>query len=68
VLIGKLKGCGDEVGLVALLRETFGSRIPVVRELPFGHHGDNLLLPIGVPARISTAEGILTVTQAAVER
>lgn len=67
VVIGKLKGCGDDAVLVDLLRETFHS-IPVVRDLPFGHHGDNLLMPIGAPVRLSTAETTFTVTRAAVER
>ena len=68
VIIGKLKGCGDDDALVDLLRETFDSAIPIVRNLPFGHHGDNLLLPIGAPVRLSTADATLTVTRPAVER
>ena len=69
VIIGKLKGCGSESEFDALLRETFSAAgIPVVRDLPFGHHGDNLLMPIGVPVRLSTREGTLTVTQPAVRR
>jgi muramoyltetrapeptide carboxypeptidase len=69
VLIGKLKGCANADEIDALLRETFGSNgIPVVRDLPFGHHGDNLLMPIGVPVHLSTSDGTLTVTQAAVQR
>jgi len=69
VIIGKMKGCGSESEIDALLRETFGAAgIPVVRDLPFGHHGDNLLMPIGVPVRLSTREGSFTVTQPAVLR
>jgi muramoyltetrapeptide carboxypeptidase len=68
VVIGKLKGCGEDDAMVALLRETFGSSIPVVRNLPFGHHGDNLLMPIGADVRLSTADGSFTVTRAAVQR
>ena len=68
VIIGKLKGCGNGDALADLLRETFGSQIPVVRDFPFGHHGDNLLMPIGAPVRLSTADGTLTVARAAVER
>lgn len=67
VVIGKLKGCGDDASLVDLLHETFHS-VPVVRDLPFGHHGDNLLMPIGAPVRLSTAETALTVMRAVVER
>ncbi len=68
VLIGKLKGCGTPAEVDDLLRETFQSNgIPVVRDMPFGHHGDNLLMPIGVPVRLNTSDGTLTVTQAAVQ-
>jgi muramoyltetrapeptide carboxypeptidase len=69
VIIGKLKGCGSEPEIDALLREIFSTAgIPVVRDLPFGHHGDNLLMPIGVPVRLSTREGTFTVTKPAVRR
>jgi muramoyltetrapeptide carboxypeptidase len=63
LLIGKLKGCGDESALDALLHEFFDSNgIPVVRNLPFGHYGDNLLMPIGALVRLSTESRTLTVT------
>jgi muramoyltetrapeptide carboxypeptidase len=69
LLIGKLKGCGDESELDALLHEFFGSNgIPVVRNLPFGHYGDNLLMPIGASVRLSTKSRTLTVTQPVVHR
>jgi muramoyltetrapeptide carboxypeptidase len=69
VLIGKLKGCGDEAELTALLSEFFASGgIPVVRDLPFGHYGDNLLMPIGAPVQLSTRTRKLTVTQPVVRR
>ena len=68
VAIGKLKGCGSESEIDALLHETFDSyRVPVVRDLPFGHHGDNLLMPVGAPVRISTSSLTLTLTQPAVQ-
>lgn len=58
VMIGTLKGCGDEGDqprFDALLQEFFGERrIPVVRDLPFGHAGDNLLIPIGARALVDT--------------
>jgi muramoyltetrapeptide carboxypeptidase LdcA involved in peptidoglycan recycling len=69
VLIGKLKNCGSEAELHALLVDFFARhRIPVVRDLPFGHHGDNLVMPIGAPVRLSTRDCTLTMPQAAVER
>jgi muramoyltetrapeptide carboxypeptidase len=67
VIIGKLRGCGSEAEILALLREFFGSFArPVVQNLPFGPWGDNLLLPIGVPFRLSTADHTLTILQPAV--
>jgi len=69
VVIGKLKGCGSEEELDALLQEFFGVYgIPVVRNLPFGHHGDNLLMPIGAPVKLSTTDNTFTITAPAVER
>jgi muramoyltetrapeptide carboxypeptidase len=69
VLIGKLKGCGDAAEIGALLADFFASKgIPVVRDLPFGHFGDNLLMPIGAPVRVSTSDGTFTITQPAVQR
>ena len=69
VVIGRLKGCGEENELSSLLAEFFGSSgIPVIRNVPFGHHGDNLLLPVGVPARLSTTGNTLTITTPAVRR
>ena len=69
VVIGKLKGCGSEEEVDALLQEFFGaSGIPVVRNFPFGHHGDNLLMPIGAPVHLSTVSQTFTITAPAVER
>lgn len=64
VLIGKLKDCGEEAELLRFLREFFEPfRIPVVRNLPFGHHGDNLLMPIGSPVQLSTRDLRMTITE-----
>jgi muramoyltetrapeptide carboxypeptidase len=69
VVVGKLKNCGSESEIDALLREFFAPLpIPVVRDLPFGHYGDNLLMPIGIVVRLSTREGTFTVKDPAVER
>ncbi|MGZ5477805.1 MAG: LD-carboxypeptidase, partial [Thermoanaerobaculia bacterium] len=67
VIVGKLKGCGSEAEIDALLRGFFGA-IPVVRDFPFGHHGDNLLMPIGAHARLDTREQSLTIPGRAVEQ
>jgi muramoyltetrapeptide carboxypeptidase len=69
VVIGKLRGCGDEPELLAFLREFFEPyRIPVVHNLPFGHFGDNLLMPIGTAVRLSTSDRTLVMTEPAVLR
>jgi len=69
VVIGTLKGCGSDEELDVLFREFFQrDGIPVIRNIPFGHHGDNLLMPIGAPIRLSTADNSFTLTAPAVER
>jgi muramoyltetrapeptide carboxypeptidase len=69
VIVGKLKGCGSAGEVDALLRGFFGPlSIPVVRDIPFGHHGDNLVMPIGPQARLDTAEQTMTILTSAVER
>lgn len=71
VMIGALKECGREDGAEVnrLLHEFFGeASIPVVNDLPFGHHGNNLLIPIGVRARLDTVSRSLTVLEPAVDR
>ena len=67
VIIGALKNCGSDAELLALLREFFQPfEIPVVRNLPFGHHGNNLLMPIGTRVRVSTDDCTFTVLESAV--
>ncbi|MGN6184487.1 MAG: S66 peptidase family protein [Thermoanaerobaculia bacterium] len=69
VVIGRLKDCGNEPELLDLLREFFGSyAIPVVTNFPFGHHGDNLMMPIGTTVRLSTSDRTLTISESAVSR
>ena len=69
VVIGALKNCGNDAEMLVLLRDTFGSLdIPVVYNAPFGHHGNNLLMPVGVPAHLDTRTGRLTLTEPAVLR
>lgn len=67
VIIGALKDCGDDAEMLAFLREFFGALgIPVVRNFPFGHHGNNLLMPIGRTVRLSTHDTTFTLTEPAV--
>ena len=64
VIIGALKNCGDEGDLLEFLRDFFRSfDIPVVRNFPFGHHGNNLMMPVGAPVRFSTRELRLTIPE-----
>lgn len=62
VMIGRLKDCGAEGDLGRFLDLFFADAgIPVVRDLPFGHHGNNLLLPVGARVRLDTSAGSFTV-------
>jgi muramoyltetrapeptide carboxypeptidase len=67
VIIGQLKDCGNDAEMLEFLREFFEPlRIPVVRNLPIGHHGNNLLMPVGRTVRLSTADLTFAVTEPAV--
>lgn len=69
VMIGTLKDCGEEGELASLLTTFFAeSGIPVVRDLPFGHHGDNLLMPVGARCRIDTEATSLEFPEPVVSR
>jgi muramoyltetrapeptide carboxypeptidase len=69
VVIGRLKGCGSEGEIDELLNDFFASSgIPVVRNFPFGHFGDNLLMPIGASVRLDTSDHTFTITAPVVER
>jgi muramoyltetrapeptide carboxypeptidase len=68
VVIGKLKGCGSDAEIEALLHDFFAfSNIPVIRDLSFGHHGNNLLMPIGGVVRVSARDRTLTLLHPAVK-
>ena len=71
VVIGKLRECGveEQDELHALLSEFFGSSgIPVLTDMPFGHFGNNLLLPIGRHVAVDTQRRALTFAEPLVER
>ncbi|MFN2238336.1 MAG: LD-carboxypeptidase [Thermoanaerobaculia bacterium] len=68
VMIGRLKDCGDPRQLAGLLHEFFADAgIPVITELPFGHLGDNLLLPVGSRVRIDSKTRVIVFPDPAVE-
>jgi muramoyltetrapeptide carboxypeptidase len=67
VVVGTLKDCGTDAEIAALLHEFFAfSNIPVIRDLPFGHQGNNLLMPVGGVVRVSTRDRTLTLAEPAV--
>lgn len=69
VMIGRLKECGGEApeDLNSFLEQFFGDAgIPVVRDLPFGHFANNLLLPVGSRIAIDTSACTLTFPSPAV--
>lgn len=69
VVIGALKDCGSDAEMLAFLREFFGSLgVPVVSNFPFGHHGNNLAMPIGRMVRLDTADQTFTLLEPAVVR
>ena len=69
VVIGTLKDCGNDAEIQVFLRDFFTPfGIPVITRFPLGHHGDNLLMPIGRTVRLSTLDHTFTVTEPAVMR
>ena len=69
VVIGTLKDCGNDAEMQVFLSDFFTPLgIPVIRNFPIGHLGDNLLMPIGRTVRLSTREHTFTVAETAVIR
>jgi muramoyltetrapeptide carboxypeptidase len=70
VMIGRLKDCGgnDPQELDRLLDRFFGEAgVPVIRNVPFGHAGNNLLLPIGTRVHLDTMALSLRLSEPAVD-
>jgi muramoyltetrapeptide carboxypeptidase len=60
---------GEHDELETLFSQFFGALgVPVLRDMPFGHFGNNLLLPIGRTVRLDTRSRTMTVTEPVVER
>ncbi|MBI2213715.1 MAG: LD-carboxypeptidase [Acidobacteria bacterium] len=71
VIVGTLRECGvgERDELESLFVQFFGSLgIPVLYNMPFGHFGNNLLLPFGRNVRLDTRSCTMTVTEPVVER
>ncbi len=62
-----IEGLRERREMQVFLRDFFAPLgIPVVGNFPVGHHGDNLLMPIGRTVRLSTFDRTFTVTESAV--
>jgi muramoyltetrapeptide carboxypeptidase len=71
MIVGQLKECGEgrQDELVSLLLEFFGDLgIPVIHGLPFGHFGNNLMLPVGQTIQLDTRSCTLTLPGSVVQR
>lgn len=65
--IGQMVDCGKEEEVNSLLYERLGELpIPVVTGLPIGHGGENISLPLGLPALLDTERMVLEIEEAAV--
>ena len=70
VMIGKLKSCDNPArgDFEKLLLETFDdSAIPILYNLPFGHHGNNLALPVGLVGQVDADSCQIRFSDPAVE-
>ena len=70
MIVGQLKECGEERPdeVDELILEFAGDLgIPIVRGLPFGHFGNNLLLPVGQNMTLDTSDCSLTLPRPVVE-
>jgi muramoyltetrapeptide carboxypeptidase len=69
IILGQLRECGEDNpgDLDSLVMDFFGDLgVPVVRGLPFGHFGNNLLLPIGQRVHLDARSCSLTFPDPAV--
>ncbi len=67
IAVGRFSQCEPPEGVPSFrVEEVLGDRfadlgIPVVSGLPFGHDGENAVLPVGMPAQIDGDRGILSI-------
>ncbi len=59
VLLGSFDRCGDIDEIHEIVRHCFSSGVPILGGLPVGHNGDNLTLPLGLPAALDADNGLL---------
>jgi muramoyltetrapeptide carboxypeptidase len=68
LVIGHMKDCEKEEEINALLHERLGRLpIPVAAGLPVGHGGENISLPLGLPAVLDTERMVLEIEEAATQ-
>jgi muramoyltetrapeptide carboxypeptidase len=67
IALGRFSQCEppegyDSLSVAAVLRDRLGDLgIPIVSDLPFGHDGENGVLPVGVEARLDADRGTLNI-------
>ncbi|MFP4445290.1 MAG: LD-carboxypeptidase [Desulfosudaceae bacterium] len=59
ILLGRFDNCGDERIIREIVREHVDESIPILAGLAVGHGGRNLTLPLGLPASMDAAAGML---------
>jgi muramoyltetrapeptide carboxypeptidase len=65
--IGKMVDCGEKEEVDSLLYERLaGLPVPVATGLPVGHGGENISIPLGLPALLDTERMVLEIEEAAV--
>jgi len=66
LVIGQMVDCGKEEEVGSLLDERLGGLpVPIVAGLPFGHGGETISLPLGLPAMLDTERMVLEIEEAA---
>jgi len=66
LVIGQMVDCGNNKEVSSLLNERLGGLpVPIVTGLPFGHGGENISLPLGLPALLDTERMVLEIEEAA---
>lgn len=60
IVLGSFKNCGNADQVQAVFADIFAeSKVPVMAGFPIGHEDSNATVPIGLPAELDTAAGVL---------
>ncbi|MGB3766671.1 MAG: LD-carboxypeptidase [Phormidesmis sp.] len=58
---GAVVETGSTLSVLEVMRDRLGDlKIPIVSDLPFGHDGDNAVLPVGLPVELDADKGLLS--------